>query len=151
MYYFSNLSLYKTNYRRHMLQDSNLHRPIGCIQFTAMMAVSGTPETSEYICTKQHAPHNTPIFISQIVDTLSAFITEVADSSETSVNKCQATDATSQKTASQPLSRHNPFPSTFHTVSHHTYAILPLIQSWQSMRGFRAGTSTERAVMEISC
>ena len=36
---------------------------------------------------------------------------------------------------SQPPSQHNSFPSTFHSVSHHTYAILPLIQSWQPMWG----------------
>jgi hypothetical protein len=50
-----------------MLKDSNLQRPTGDMQFTVMMAVAGHPETSMYVCTKQHAPRNTPIFITQIV------------------------------------------------------------------------------------
>ena len=67
-----------------MLQDSNLHRPIGDMQFTVMVAVAGHSETSVYICTKQSTPHNTPIFISQI-ETFYVLITEIAGPSETYV------------------------------------------------------------------
>ena len=49
MYYFSTRNLYLANYRGHMLQGSNLHRPIGDIQFTVMMEVAGLPETSVYV------------------------------------------------------------------------------------------------------
>ena len=49
MYSFSTRNLYLANYRRHTLQDSNLHRPIGDIQFTVMMEVAGPPETSVYV------------------------------------------------------------------------------------------------------